>query len=241
MLMVTFRPVKNWLIPLLAIMIGSFVGFSFLPSHQEFDYHQWIQRLNEFEQKSYQFETNFVKDDTNVFESRGLWSSKHSQLSIKTPVSDGSSFNFNVYLEKKQFFIFSGNEWKVGEYPHRFMEELSPLDNPFNWSKELLKNAYKITRIKHGEQETFKAFFHLLPEIELNGILLKKQKESSLTMVLEKGEIQSIIFEATPLRPKEVPFLNSYPEKLNYHMDFTLYNGIFPQLPKEAYLGEPID
>ncbi|WP_442598904.1 hypothetical protein [Neobacillus sp. D3-1R] len=239
--MVTFRPVKKWVIPILAIMIGSYIGFSFLPSHQEFAYKQWVQQLNKNEQKSYHVKTNFLKDDSIAFESNGYWSSKHSKFRIETPVSNGSSFQFDVYLEESQFYIHTGNEWRKGQYPHRFIEELSPLDNPFQWCKEILRNADKITRIKQGEKETYTAFFHTFPEIELQGILLKKQKNSSLSISFQKGQIQSMVFKAAPIRPNEVPFLSIYPENMVYQIDFTLYNGKLPNLPKEASSSIPID
>lgn len=239
--MVTYRPVKNWLIPLVAIVVGTYIGFSIIPSHQEFDYHEWVKTIDKLENQPYEIETNFHKDQTTIAISKGYWSAKRSKYHVITPMSDVDNFVFDVFLEKQEFFIFSGNEWNKGEYPHRIIDELSPLDNPFQWIETLLKEADEVSKNTQGDKITYKAVFHSFNDLEFQGILLKKQNDTTLTMLIEKGRIRSISFEANPIKPKEVPILNSYPEYFSYRIEFSLLNGDFPNVPKEAFLGKHLD
>jgi hypothetical protein len=223
--MATFKPLKKWLIPIVAACIGFSVGFLLLPSKQDHVFQQWLTILDSLAEQQYDIDTTYQRDGQRVAGSEGIWSTERSTYQITTPVSDGSEFSFSVYFEGSRFFIYSGEEWWQGESPHRFVQELSPLDHPFQWSKKLLQEADQLQINKQGNRVTYMAHFVVFNDIDFRGILLKDQLETTLTMVMENDQLRSIIFQAQPIKPENIGIFTSYPENITYDMQFSLFEG----------------
>lgn len=240
-MMATYRPIKKWLIPLLAVAIGFSIGFSFLPSEQEYHYKKWHEAMEKAKDQSYEMQILYVRDEAVYSESTGFWSKDRSNFHISTPVSDDTTFEFDIYLEEKEFFVYSGGGWYKGDLPHRVVEELSPMDQPFEWVQSILKAADKITKNEQGDTEIYKAVFHSFNDIEFQGVLLKEQLDTTLTMELKDDHIVKLTFKARPKRPEEVPILNSYPEILSYEILLSPLKGQIPKPPQEAFSGEKIE
>jgi hypothetical protein len=165
----------------------------------------------------------YHRDNQQVAGSEGHWSSERSNYHVGTPVSDGSEFAFDVYFEGEHFFIYSGDMWRQGKSPHRIVEELSPLDHPFRWSKQLLQETEQLQISEEGSKVTYMAQFNDLSGFDFRGILLKDQLETTLTMVMENDELHSITFQAQPIKPQEVGVFASYPEEITYEMKFAFF------------------
>jgi hypothetical protein len=236
-----FRPWKKWLIPVIAACIGFAIGFQLFPSKQEHLYQQWLTNLDHLSNKQYKIETYHQKDGKRVASSEGVWSRKRSNYQVSSPVSNGSYFSFAVHFEGNYFYIHSGNMWRQGESPHRIVEELSPLDHPFQWSKLLLQEADQLQMNEDGNKVTYIAKFDDLSNFDFRGTLLKEQLQTNLIMVIENDELQSITFEAEPIKPKEIGLFTSYPEEIRYKMSFVSFDQDIPPVSKEALESEQIE
>lgn len=236
-----FRPWKKWLIPVLAAGVGFAVGFQLLPSKQEHLYQGWLTTLDNLAIKQYKIETLYQKDGQEVASSEGVWSTERSNYQVITPVSDGSEFAFAVYFEGDRFYIHSGDMWRQGESPHRIVEELSPLDHPFRWSELLLQEVDQIQMNEEGSKVSYTAQFNDLSGFDFRGILLKEQLKTNLMMVIENDELQSITFEAQPIKPQEVGIFTSYPEEIRYKMSFVSFGQELPPVSKKALESEKIE
>jgi hypothetical protein len=85
------------------------------------------------------------------------------------------------------------------------------------------------------------ATFVAFNEIDFRGILLKDQLETTLTMVMENEQLHSITFQAQPIKPDNIGILTSYPENITYDMQFSLFEGELPPVPKEGLESEEIE
>jgi hypothetical protein len=196
-------------------------------------YHR-LTMLDSLADKQYKIETFYHRDNQQVAGSEGHWSSERSNYHVVTPVSDGSEFAFDVYFEGEHFFIYSGDMWRQGKSPHRIVEELSPLDHPFRWSKQLLQKTEKLEVVKEGSRVTYTARFDDMDDFDFRGILLRDQLKTTFIMVTKNGELQSMTFQAQPIKPQEVGVFASYPERITYEMTFASFDKEIPPISKEA-------
>jgi hypothetical protein len=123
---------------------------------------------------------------------------------IITWISYGTNFTFSLYFSGDKFYIHSGQEWKYGKMPHRLVQEFSPLDNPFAWAEQLLKDADSIWIEEVESEITYTAQFEDLHDVEFRGVILKKQDDTKLELKVSDGEVKHIKFEASPIRPNTV-------------------------------------
>ncbi|MFC7061507.1 hypothetical protein [Halobacillus seohaensis] len=235
----TFRPIKKWFIPLIAIITGTLVGLSFFPSHQEHKYNEWLEELEAFNKRSFTIETEYRKDRETVSYSSGYWSANRSTYHVTTPVSNDSIFEFDVFFEKEHFFTLAGGEWRQGEAPHRIIKELTPLDDFFSWGKLLLKEADKIEKKVKETKTLYKATFHSFDHMDFRGVTLNEQSQTTLIMTLEGGQLHSLNFEVKPIRPVGIDVLQSYPETMTYHIQFSPNDKQVPVVPEKA-LNSPL-
>ncbi len=241
--MATFRPVKKWLVPLTGVLLGLLIGFTLFPSQQEFEYKRWMKHLESLENGTYRIETKYTLDEASeVTTSRGYWSKERSTYRVSTPVTDGTAFTFDVYMEGDRFFVHSGDEWIQGEHSHPIWNELSPLDNPFQWGKDILPNADEIYKIeKSKEHVVYRAVFHHLNAFDFRGTSLQEQEGTDLTMELADGLLQSMTFTARPIRPDELSPFDRYPEHITYEISFSASADEIPSVPEEAYEAEELE
>ncbi|MFZ3577615.1 hypothetical protein [Virgibacillus sp. DJP39] len=239
--MATYKPIKKWMIPLLSIIIGGGLGFALFPSNEDHDYNKWISMLETYEENTYQIDSIYQWDNIVYSKSQGIWSNQRSYYEIKTPISDGSEFSFETYLFTDKLYINTNDQWSFVTLPHRFTHELAPLDNPFQWIANLLKHADEFITNKSGDSVIYKATFKRFPAIDFRGTLLSKQKDTHLTMTIKEGEPVSLKWVVNPLRPSNVGPLVSYPDKLNYQLNFVSGSGSVQVLPKEAGEAEEIE
>jgi hypothetical protein len=237
----TYKPIKKWVIPILSIIIGLGIGFSVFPSKQEYYYNSWLKRLDHLQGDTYEVKTLYKRDDRIYSRSQGVWSPQLATYNIATPISDGTDFTFAIYFSEKKFYINSGEEWKFGEIPHRLLQEFIPLDHPFKWTKEILKNADKISVEKDEGQLTYRAYFNDLNDIEFRGVILQEQKGTRLEMNVQNGQIHSIKLTAKPIRPDTVGPLVSYPEELIYELEFERIDDKKIVIPPEAQRAEELE
>ncbi|KHE66842.1 hypothetical protein, partial [Halobacillus sp. BBL2006] len=201
--MATYRPVKKWFVPLLAVLLGLWLGFSVFPSQQEYQYNTWGEELDQLKTKSYQVETEYKIDGELASHSEGYWSKERSHFQVRTPVSDDTMFHFDIYFEGDYFYVKAGDDWQQGEAPHRVLEEIAPLDDFFTWSKSLLEEADEVRKTDNGASTTYTASFDSFDQFDFRGTTLEKQADTTLVMNLEDDQLQSIIFEVQPERPDD--------------------------------------
>ncbi len=239
--MVIFRPIKKWLIPLAAIFLGTAAGFVFFPSQQEYHYKSWQSELNKFSNESYQVSTGYKLDGKLASESTGAWSKERSEYKVSTPVSDESTFTFTVFFSKDQFYVQSGGDWNKGQAPHRVLNELAPLDDMFEWSKTVLKEADEIKQIKKQGTTVYTAVFHAFDKLDFRGIMLEDQKDSTLVMTVKGDQLSSIVFHLKTKRPEDINVLQSYPAAISYDIHFSPYSGQIPDVPEQALQAPPLE
>ncbi|QAS53688.1 hypothetical protein [Halobacillus litoralis] len=236
-----FKPAKKWIVPLLAALIGIGAGLIFFPSEQEHHYRKWQSLLGGPQGHAYEISTFYSRDEETASKSRGYWSDARSSYNVQTPVSDESSFEFEVFIEEETFYVNSGGEWSKGNRPHRVIDELRPLDDPFSWVSSLIEEADSVEYSKKGGTVSYKAHFQSMNEVDFRGIMLKKQIDTTLTMSLVDGNWESLSLKAQPERPDEIGVLQSYPETITYEMEFSVFDGEVPAKPEEAIEAEPLD
>ncbi|WNF36291.1 hypothetical protein RJD24_17855 [Bacillaceae bacterium IKA-2] len=241
-MMVIYRPIKKWLIPLLAVILGLSIGLSFFPSSQEAHYNSWLKLLDDVSLDDYQVESTYYFDDEIALISEGFWSEDISKYSMSIPVSDDTQFSFDIYLEGEQLFIDSGGVWRQTTSSHTFINEMSPLDHPFAWTKDILAEADEIHYEKQGEITTFVAVFHSFTNYDFLGYLLIDQLETTVTMTFDKNEAQSLLINMKPEKHGKVGIFEKYPEVLKYDLHFfILVDQEFPSIPDIAREAEMLD
>jgi|SRR5690625_952356 len=239
--MVTYRPVKKWLLPLLVVIIGIAIGFTFFPSKQDYHYKQWVSLLESNEKESFNIESVYYWDDQIYSQSEGVWTEQMSYFDIVTPFSDGSEFSFEAYLFTSEFYTNSNNEWFYGSLPHNFTDELAPLDNPFEWASDILQHAEQIYVKKEGDLITYEAVFEHYPEIDFRGTLLKDQNHTYLKMLFKDDIPVSFTWNVSPERPESVSPFAFYPDELIFQLDFKINKHDVPALPEEAEGAEELE
>jgi hypothetical protein len=239
--MATYRPVKKWLVPLVAVLLGLWIGFSAFPSQQEYQYSTWKEELDQLKSKSYQVETEYKIDGVLASNSEGYWSKNRSSFQVQTPVSDDTMFHFDIYFKGDHFYVKAGDEWQQGEAPHRVLEEIAPLNDFFKWSQSLLEEADKVRKSDNGQRTTYIATFESFNAFDFRGTTLEKQVDTTLVMNLDDDQLQSIVFKVKPKRPDDVGVLMSYPESIQFHADFSVYEKELPPIPEVASEAEQID
>lgn len=237
----SYRPIKKWLVPLLAVIIGITIGYNLFPTKQEHLFKEWNKVLEHTENQTYQMKTIYEQDQRLVSEAEGYWGSKQFQFHVTTVVSDTSEFIFDIFLEDDRFFIHSDSMWFQGKTPHRIMNELSPLDHPFAWSKDILREADQIIKKKNKDHEEYQAVFESLNRFEFNNVFLEEQKNTTLTMTIENDQLTSIYFHAQPIKPENLSALAIYPEEIKYTLLFSTYEGKFSTVPEAALEGTVIE
>lgn len=236
--MVTYRPVKQIFILILALIIGMSLSFWLIPSKMDYEWNIWRNRTLEWETKDYEINGIYTFDGVKATTEVGDWSEGNSQFNLTSVVSDDSTFQFQVFFEDEKIFIDSGGKWLQTDINSRFVEELTPLYHPFEWIREILNEADKVERIKDGDKTTFRAIFDSFEEFDFRGTLLSKQHKTTLIVIEKNGVIQSVTFEARPIRPDSISILDRYPEQMSYKIDFTEIESAQFVLPKEAYESE---
>lgn len=239
--MATYRPIKKWLLPILAVLIGFLTGFSIFISKEDHAYSQWVALLTDFEKNTYTLDSNYKWDEKVYSQSHGIWSKDTSYYELTTPISNGEEFSIKTYLFADKFYVYSGRDWFSGNLPHRFMNELAPLDNPFQWTIDILKYAESVNREVDANTTIYHAVFKELPENDFRGTLLNKQENTYLSMTVKDGEPQSLKWVVNPIRPDSIGPFKSYPEKLLYQLNFSKDKDSVPLLPKEAETAEEIE
>ena len=232
--MVTYKPIKKWLIPSVSIVIGLSIGFLLFPSKQEYHLERWNEYLDGYQGQSFMVETLYKRDDQLYSYSQGSWSAELAEYDISTPISDGSDFTFTVYFTDEKLYINSGDEWKFGVRPHRLLQEFIPLDNPFVWTKELLKNAAEISVEEQNTHLTFSARLNDIDDLEFRGVILQEQRNTILEMKVIDGDLSTIKLVAEPIRPNTVGPLVSYPDELVYELEFKGVKEGKAELPVES-------
>jgi hypothetical protein len=58
--MVTYKPIKKWLVP---IVLGFWIGFSVFPSQQEYQFKRWVNDLVELQDDNYKVKTVYKRDN----------------------------------------------------------------------------------------------------------------------------------------------------------------------------------
>jgi hypothetical protein len=242
MLMGIFRPFKRWMIPLFAALLGLVVGFLVTPSKMDYSYDRMIHLLQQLESGSYRVEGKFSKNNQIVATSTGYWSSGAFTYHIVSPISDGTEFAFEIYSTANRFYINSDEQWYQGSHPHRFMEELSPLPQPFEWQRELLQFTKRIEGSKDdNNQMTYEAYFEHLHGFQLGGYLLEEQRNTTLTLVHSEKRQIFITFNAEPLRPYHLSLFDFYPEQLTYSLTLSEVENAPLSIPPEALEGMQLD
>ncbi len=237
----TYRPIKKWLLPLLSIIIGLAIGFSVFPSEQQHRLQAWEKALEIYESENFSIETVYTRDDQLYSSSIGTWMHDRASYDVSTPVSDDTNFNFTVYFMEDKIYVNSGEEWVYGERPHRLIQEFIPLDQPFTWVRDLLKNADEIMIDKADFSIIYRAFFKNFNDIEFRGIRLEEQQNTTLEMTIFNGRLDTIELYAEPIRPKTVGPLVSYPEKLVYRLEFNPTDITNLELPADAHSAKELE
>ncbi|MBE4906869.1 hypothetical protein IMZ08_02200 [Bacillus luteolus] len=239
--MVTYRPIKKWLLPLLSIIIGLAIGYTVFPSEQQHRLQVWEKALDIYENDNYAIETVYSRDDQLYSSSKGTWTNNRASYDVSTPVSDDTNFNFTVYFMEDKIYVNSGEEWVYGERPHRLIQEFIPLDQPFTWVRDLLKNADEIMIEKADFAVIYRAYFKNFNDIEFRGVRLEEQKNTTLEMTIFNGQLDTIELDAEPIRPKTVGPLVSYPEKLIYRLEFKSSDITNLELPADANTSKELE
>lgn len=229
------------MIPIVSLLIALSITLWLLPSRMDHQWKQLLARTKQWETTSYQIDSTFMYDKEKATTERGEWSLQKSHYQIAAIVSDDSSFDFQVYFEDEAFFVLSGDQWYQNKVNTRFVEELAPLDQPFEWVRQLLDEADKIEVITHGEQVKYKVGFNDFNEYDFRGSMLKEQEQSTLIISVIDNQIKSIVFDVQPIRPESVGILDRYPRHLLYTIEFNPVKDVEFQLPKDAYESELIN
>lgn len=241
-LMVIYRPIKKWFIPLLAVIVGLSIGFFLFPSSQESHYNSWLTLLDDVSLDEYEVKSTYHFDDEIALTSEGFWSEELSKFSMSIPVSDDSQFSFDIYLEGEQLFVDSGGIWSQATSSHTFVNEMAPLDHPFAWMKDILAEADEIRYDKQGEITTFVAVFQRFHNYDFLGYLLKDQIDTTVKMTFDKNEAQSLLINMKPERHDKVGLFEKYPEVIEYNLHFSgLDNQKIPSVPDIAREAEMLD
>ncbi|MCT8137788.1 hypothetical protein H1D32_08475 [Anaerobacillus sp. CMMVII] len=239
--MATYKPIKRYLIPLVALFIGGSLAFLFVPSKMDYEWKIWRDQTIEWEKQHYAVKGSFTLNGEVVTNEIGDWSEENSHLNVSVVVSDDSVFEFQVVFQEERIYINSADTWYQNELSPRFVEEFAPLYQPFSWMRELLKEADRIEKNRGGELTTYTAFFDTFDKFEFRGYELSEQEQTSLTVIEKEGQIQSFTFDVNPIRPETIGPLDSYPNQLSYTMSFTIIDEVQIVLPKEAYEGEKLE
>ncbi|MBU9712820.1 hypothetical protein [Evansella tamaricis] len=234
-----YRPVKRWLLPLVAALFGLSIGFHAFPSSIEYHYKNWITVLDENSEFSYQVNGASFYNGNPALVMEGYWSKTLSNYRISSP--DGRN-SLTVFLEDDLFFVERNEEWKRGSKPHQVISEMEPLDHPFSWMKDILEDASSVHYEKEGEKETYEAVFDQFHHLEFMDFLLLDQNQSNVIMVINDGFIQSLHLDFSPVRHGGVGDLERYPDSLRYELTFSLIEKVeIPEVPEAARDGEGLD
>jgi hypothetical protein len=150
------------------------------------------------------------------------------------------SGSFTLYTGGDAFYIYDGSKWFYGELPHRLLSEIQPLDDPFQWTEDMLTYSDSVKKETSDGRTIFSAVYSEFPEVDFKGFFLEKQNKAAMTMIVENGRIVDIEFLAPPIRPDDVSPFSLYPEEVELKMTFSRYDGGVPSLPSEASGAEEI-
>lgn len=239
--MAIYKPIKKIGIPIIAIIIGLSTAYLFLPTKMEYEWKRWQSQTKEWENGHYKVEGSFTLNDQVVTTEIGDWSKENSKYTFTVEVSDESKFDFDVYFEGESLFVFSGGEWYQNDVNSRFVQEFTPVHQPFAWVRELLQEADHVERKKDGEITTYLAKFVSFNELDFRGYQLSKQENTFLKVIEKNGHIQSLTFHVIPTRPETLGPLDSYPDQLSYTMTFSETDSVQFDLPDKAYEGKKLD
>ena len=229
------------MIPIVSFLIALSITLWLLPSKMDHQWRQLVTLTKEWEKSNYQIDSTFMFDKEKATKESGEWSHQQSRYQIAAIVSDDSSFDFQVFFEDESFFVLSGGQWYQNKVKTRFVEELTPLDQPFEWVRQLLDEADKIEVITHGEQVKYNVGFNDFNDYDFRGSMLKQQENTTLVVSVIDNKIESITFSVEPIRPESVGVLDRYPRHLLYTMEFNQVQDVDFELPEEAYESELID
>ncbi|PYZ92194.1 hypothetical protein CR194_15240 [Salipaludibacillus keqinensis] len=237
--MATFRPIKKWLVPLLAIIGGFSIGFALFPTAQDHSYQTLVNLLDEASSSNYEVEAEYQFNNEIALTGKGYWSEELTKYSISSPVSDDTSFIFDIYLEGENFYVESDGNWSQATQPHSVIEQMKPLDDPFSWAKEILIEADQITRNK-GE-EVYTVYFEFLNDVDFMGYRLQEQESTELSISFSDDKIKEMYFKVVPVRPDDIGIFERYPELMTYDLRFSLVESAPPEIPPEAREAAPLD
>ncbi|PRO66298.1 hypothetical protein [Alkalicoccus urumqiensis] len=229
------RPVKAYLIPMIAAFAGITAGWLLFPTQQDYRYGELRSMLEDMEEESFDVEASYVMEEETALQASGAYGPERSMYSISTPVSNDSTFEFTIHVEEEAFFVESGGDWSRGQRPNPIIQEMSPLDDPFTWMKTILPEA---DSLETGDNWT-RLHYDVLDDVDFQGYSLQEQEETSL-LVERSGEETTVTFTVHPVRPEDVPTLNRYPESMEYTIRFLPRERPVEPPPPEAEEGEPL-
>lgn len=239
--MATFNPVKKWLIPLTAMIVGLSLGYLFFPSSQDYHYQQLMKLIDEQSSQSFETEAAYFFDGQEALTADGYWSKELTYFGVATPVSDNSSFHFDIYMESDHFYVESDGAWTQASIPHSIIAQMEPLDDPFTWAKKFLQNADQLLYSKTKDEKIYTGLFDKFTNTDFMGYRLKDQQDSQLSFVFSEGVLERIHINVEPIRPDDIGTLQRYPEQMEYQIDFTKTLHPPPVIPKEAREAEFLD
>lgn len=239
--MVTYKPIKNIMIPLVAAIIGISAAIFFMPTKMDVIWKEWNKRLDELSSGTYEVHSIYETDDKLASKEVGIWSNGDSSFKIDVSVSDKSTFSFSVTIEGERLFILSGDEWRQSTTSERFTAELRPLDDPFSWIKETLLYADRVEKKVTNNKTEYIATFLSFDKVDFRSYQLEEQADTTLTMtIMDDGDV-SIRFVAHPVRPDYLGLFDIYPEKMVYDMTLKRTEETIEPLPPEAYTSKGMD
>lgn len=236
----SWRPVKRWLIPLVAVFIGLVGGYTLFPSEQDYDYKQWQQHIDQMEADyNYQISTIYTLNDQLISTSETTWSQEAVKIEVSTRISDETNFDLDLYFEEDLFFVQSGDMWLRADLPHRVEEEAAPLNQPFEWLRDVVSQADEVSVIRGNGLITYEAVFDSFRDLDFRGFHLQEQEHTYLRMVVqEDGHIELVSFFIEPIPPDYIGTYDIYPEQLTWDMRFVVLDDEVQRAPPLAYKGE---
>ncbi len=232
---------KKWIIPLTAMIVGISIGFSFFPSSQDHHYNQLMTLINEQASRHFEMEGTYFFNEDKALSAEGYWSEELTMFRVTTPVSDDSSFIFDIYIEEDQFYVESNGDWTQASKPHSVIDQMAPLDDPFTWAKGFLENADQLVYTKEASEKTYTGIFDHMENADFMGYRLEKQNDSHLSFVFDEDVLKKMHISIEPIRPDDIGIFERYPELLEYELSFLETEKVMPDIPQKAREAEPLD
>ncbi len=202
---------------------------------------EWRKLTEQLETNVYQIRSAYFKNGHSASSAEGVWSKGNSHYTLSANVSDDTAFAFSFTIEDERLFIHSGDEWRQSSTKDRFINELTPLDDPFVWIRDMLSHADQVEKNSADGNVNYVATFTGFDEVDFRGYSLEGQEDTTLTLTIEADSRLVLTFDATPIRPKYIGVFDDYPERIVYEMSLEKTTTAIPPLPEEAYSSRGLD